>query len=379
MTDEQQIERLIGSIEALTSAVRALSLPPTTHTGAPTIASQGATSGVSWHPSDQGPPIHEMVSRYLAEREESGEWGDSHRDTVRHWLEHLTVFLGGPTTPIGEADRDALLRYRQHLVENPKRNGKERRAPSTVNTILIHLGAFFRWCRDTAGVIERDPTVKLKLKAVGKSRAPFTMDEVERVWRGMREEAPTPAHYWLPTICLYTGMRREEVAQLRVGDVAATCFDLRGLEKLKTSASARRVPIHDHLWDLGLGDLIQDRGEDFRIFGEWCPVKSNGLRSGAVGNWFNQRLRRLKLPASKVLHSTRHTVATQLKQLGAEDYVIAQILGHENPNITTGHYGHDVEIGPLSDWIQRLDFPTKAEGPISKGGKRGEGRGEESP
>lgn len=363
--DERQLDRLVASIDALTSAVRGLSLNPTHPTGGIEIVQPGAASPASWESSAHSPSVQEMVDRYLAERRASGEWGDAYERTSTHWLEHLAVFFG-PDKPIRMIDRNEMLRYRQHLVESPVKNGKERRASSTVNTILIHLGAFFRWCRDTAEVLDKDPTVKLKLKTGGKTRAPLTLDEIEKVWTGMWQDAPTPAHFWLPTICLYTGMRREEAAQLRVGDVkplpdtSHDFFDLREHEKLKTSASARAVPAHHALWELGLAELIERRPKGELIFGEWCPVRSDGLRGAAISSWFNARLRRMKIPKSKVFHSTRHTVATQLKQLGAEDYIIAQILGHENSNITTGHYGHDVDLGPLNEWIQRMEFPTKS-------------------
>lgn len=364
---DEQAERLIQAVEALTSAVRGLSLNPTYPIGGIEIAQPGPSSAASWESGAHSPSVQEMVDRYLAERTSSGEWGDGHREAVTHWLGHMTTFLG-PDKPIVMADRAELLRYRQHLVENPKRNGKERRAASTVNTILIHVGAFFRWCRDTAEVIEKDPTVKLRLKTTGRTREPFTDEEIEKVWTRMRHEAPTPAHYWIPTICLLTGARREEVAQLKRSEVVfwldkspVPYFDFAGATQdergLKTAASARRVPIHNQLLGLGLASLVNHDTQGEYLFEQWCPLKANGLRAGAVGVWFNQRLRKLKVPKSKVLHSTRHTMATRLKQLGAEDYIIAQILGHENPNITTGHYGHEVDLGPLDTWIQRVDFP----------------------
>jgi len=363
---DEQAERLIQSIDALTSAVRALSLNPTHPTSGIEIAQPGPSSAASWESSAHSPSVQEMVDRYISERTSSGEWGDGHREAVTHWLGHMTTFLG-PDKPIVMADRAELLRYRQHLVENPKRNGKERRAASTVNTILIHVGAFFRWCRDTAEVIEKDPTVKLRLKTAGRTREPFTDGEIEKVWTRLRADAPTPAHYWIPTICLLTGARREEVAQLKRSEVlvedangilfidfAGAAQDERGL---KTAASARRVPVHPHLRGLGLQALVNQETQGEFLFDAWCPLKANGLRAGAVGVWFNQRLRKLKVPKSKVLHSTRHTMATRLKQLGAEDYIIAQILGHENPNITTGHYGHEVDLEPLDTWIQQVGFP----------------------
>src|SRR5690606_38933617 len=72
------------------------------------------------------------------------------------------------------------------------------------------------------------------------------------------------ALYWLPLILLYTGARREEIAQLHTREVVQDRdsgiwhFQARtiGDETVKSGNSQRQVPIHRDLIDLGLLDYV---------------------------------------------------------------------------------------------------------------------------
>ena len=47
---------------------------------------------------------------------------------------------------------------------------------------------------------------------------------------------------------------------------------------------------------------------------------------------------------------------TKLKALGVEEYLIAQLLGHANANITTGRYGKSVSVRALQGVVERIAY-----------------------
>jgi len=83
-----------------------------------------------------------------------------------------------------------------------------------------------------------------------------------------------------------------------------------------------------------------------RLFPELSPGASGRLAE-APSRWFNETwLRKVKgiTDPKLVLYSIRHSVATQLKHAGVEESMIAQILGHANPSMTTGRYGKEFPV-----------------------------------
>jgi len=118
-----------------------------------------------------------------------------------------------------------------------------------------------------------------------------------------------PARYWMPLIGLFTGLRKEEIAQLRNGDIAEedgiVYFDISdsGGRSLKTDSAKRKVPIHSRLLALGFMDFVRTRRGDlfsetgnavshaFIRYLEEIEVKKNGDRGmvfHSLRDTFNQ-------------------------------------------------------------------------------------------
>ena len=82
-------------------------------------------------------------------------------------------------------------------------------------------------------------------------RSPFTDDELLAIFDSphfTKEKAKQPARYWLPLCLLWTGARREEIAQLYLDDIrqeeSVWVFDIKEDEErgqgLKNEASRAR-------------------------------------------------------------------------------------------------------------------------------------------
>lgn len=96
-------------------------------------------------------------------------------------------------------------------------------------------------------------------------------------------------------IALFTGMRANEVAQLRFADIVKDgdiwCFDVNEDEdgkSVKTKAGVRRVPINNFLLEMGFLDYVAmaKKLKESKLFEELKPNKATGRESKTLSNWF---------------------------------------------------------------------------------------------
>ncbi|EPJ9566266.1 site-specific integrase [Pseudomonas aeruginosa] len=162
---------------------------------------------------------------------------------------------------------------------------------------------------------------------------------------------PGNAVFWLPILAAYTGARREELAQLYVGDIRQDSsgqwfmriHDSRPDQSVKTNGSRRDIPIHDDLIELGLLTLVIGKSPSALIFPQLTKV--SGRYSGIVAkhwlalvrNWGTYRSGR------HPLHAFRHTWKTLAREHGIPKEVSDWITGH-----ASGSVGDSYGINPLS-------------------------------
>jgi integrase len=127
------------------------------------------------------------------------------------------------------------------------------------------------------------------------------------------------ARFWVPLICLFSGMRLNEACQLDVSDVTeiegVLCFvisekSLVGTrdKSLKTKSSERIVPVHPELLAIGLAGIVDRKRRQgaLKLFDD-LPLGKRGFRSVAFSRWFTRFL--VSVDASSELtcfHSFRH-------------------------------------------------------------------------
>lgn len=208
---------------------------------------------------------------------------------------------------------------------------------------------------------------------------PYTPDELEfiftrpmyagfsgRATPGYRKEAGSQivkdARYWLPVVALHTGMRLDEMVSLKGSELieveGVLCFDLRGRplrgeNRVKNKPSARLIPIHKRLFDLGFVEWAKERKPDQLIFdglpewtswwGRWCgqnaPVAGQGIDRAAVN-----------------FHSFRHTFKRAARENDDVKEEISDLLtGHKGPSIGR-HYGKGGYVATLKRHIDRIEI-----------------------
>lgn len=163
-----------------------------------------------------------------------------------------------------------------------------------------------------------------------------------------------PHRWWVPMIGLYTGARINEVAQLKLIDVAQEsgrwCIRIqktldadlshkdrnRSRQSLKGKSAMRTLPIPQPLLDAGFLLFV----EDIRACGHprLFPHLSAGVRrdtgesntrySQGILNQFSRYMKDLGFPKGVGFHAFRHTIATELHHQGVADEDIALVTGH---------------------------------------------------
>lgn len=236
------------------------------------------------------------------------------------------------------------------------------------------------------GVIPSNPAQTLKPIAKKqthkKKREPFTIEELKRLFsaplytgciddkRNYKKPGPNrPRHgrYWVPLIALYTGMRLNEICQLRVADVRvseggndffAVTDEAEGMS-LKNTSSQRAVPIHPDLIRMG---LLRHRDEVAKtrktgLFPELKPG-STGYRSDIFSKWFGRFLESLDMKKEQNgIHAFRHTFRDALRRAEAPKEITDRLGGWAGDGSVQESYGAGYDVDHLARYLNKITYP----------------------
>ena len=290
--------------------------------------------------------------------------------------------LGGDR-PLQDITKGACVQFREHSSRFPKRISNQLRGKTlpeilaavegtdylrvtkrTVNLCLDDMRPFFSWAIRHDLLTGKNPVDGIAYEGVKKkSYEPFADEDLQKLFQSpdFKEQrlGNYPERYWLILILLYTGARREEIAQLGVEDLRKEpqgglwYFDItddeeEGGKSLKNAFSKRRVPVHSHLIELGLLQYRDRRKSEHSVllFPPSPKVKGRPTPGDAVGKWFH-RVRLIHgVTGRKPLHSFRHTMVTRLAAAGVpqdiREFSLDMLLGRytvkSTCTVTPSHY-----------------------------------------
>lgn len=161
---------------------------------------------------------------------------------------------------------------------------------------------------------------------------------------------------------LYHGLRPAEACQLRVADVRTKdgyqCFVVSEdgeNQHVKTASSVRYVPIHSTLIDSGFLDYVAKRKLtrciqlfSYKPDGKWEDWSKRYCQQ------FGRLQTEIGMPAKArpIDYGFRHTFIDELKQAGAEESMVVQLVSHTHSSMTFGRYGKKYSIQIRSLLIQ---------------------------
>lgn len=211
--------------------------------------------------------------------------------------------------------------------------------------------------------------------ASGKRRS-YTIDELRKIFSApvfTGGERPArgkgEAGFWIPLLMLYTGARREEIAQLVVDRVkeidgvhyvAIDPIDDDG--RLKTDESRRSIPIHPALIRIGFLEFVKSRirqggGQLFPLL----VANERGQYAAKWGDWWGRYVREVVGIKDKRIgpsHSFRHGFIDECRRLEFREDFERALVGHvrgggrKDAHDNYGEHSVAALFGPL----QRIDF-----------------------
>jgi integrase len=233
--------------------------------------------------------------------------------------------------------------------------GKDR-TPASVVAKLIALRGFWSWL-SRRGYVPEDarnpwegqaPRARRSNAAGGRERA-FTDAEIVLLLSSpttltMREFVLTAA---------LTGMRREEIARLRVKDCRDDIFVVR---EGKTAAATRRVPVHSELAAV-VNRRITSKAPDAFLFDD-LPGKLEDARASAIGHAFVRYRRSLGIQEGTGrrslvnFHSLRRWWVTAAIRAEQPPHLVSVVAGHSEglKGMTLGRY----YAGPTDEQLRTV-------------------------
>ena len=237
----------------------------------------------------------------------------------------------------------------------------------TVRNIIGRVSSFFNWLVKQ-GYKNENPFLGVaprRVHSARSERSSFTDHDLWLLFGTTIYTSKLYKHewqYWLPLLGLYTGARIEELCQLKVDDFKFTdeChyIDIHGdgdaENRVKTSSSVRKIPIHNQLIRLGLLDVVARRPRGSFLF-DLQRINTN--LGHEPSKWFGRYKTSLGLPkGTKVFHSFRHTLRDRLTSSGAPNEHIREILGHEQVGETYGRYGSAIPVRVLANSLGKVNY-----------------------
>lgn len=229
----------------------------------------------------------------------------------------------------------------------------------------------------TAFIIDddRDPRLLCDTYSVDEGRVLFSLPP----WTGCASEkrrlAPgkTIIHdacYFVPIIAWYTGLRREEICGLQLVDIEQEDglwhFNVQenSERRLKTKTSRRLVPFASELGRLRLPEYVEAlraAGETL-LFPELAAESGKGTKGDAYykNQWTKLATRLPFLEPGQAVHSFRHTVTDELKNLSVFEEVRADLVGHKIQSETGGRYSKAARLAPLRAAVDKIPEVTSA-------------------
>ena len=170
--------------------------------------------------------------------------------------------------------------------------------------------------------------------------------------------------FWLPLIAVFSGMRQEEICQLRLDDVRQAegiwIFDLREGDgrQLKNGNAVRKVPVHKDLIGLGLlryADQLRAQSGKL-LFPNLQPGGADDRLGHNYSKWFTRYRRDTGLYAQGLdFHSFRHSATTFMLQANVSTSVVDEVTGHATAG-ETARYHKGFAVAQLQDAIDSIDI-----------------------
>ncbi len=325
---------------------------------------------------------------FIANTSISQKWSSSTMDLVNIVGNILFKFFH-PNKDITTISRDDLLKFRNTLSLIPTKLNQKAKYKDKSLEQIIHIGKndpklsqvtiqkymirviqFFKYCYNSDYIsksIVNDLNVKVEINPMERKVLPYSKEEANAIFKivqNFKETNTTPSKrisandlYYITMIAAYSGMRINEIVQLRARDIVqhnnVLCFSINRDDgkSTKNINSIRLVPVHSKLIEFGLMEFVKQRASTNKsIF-----KVSNKDFSEIFRSQIQRKL--ISSDKQKTFYSFRHYFIDTLVQQEVEPNIIAQIVGHEKQyKILLGTYATNINASVLKSKVEMVSY-----------------------
>ena len=325
---------------------------------------------------------------FTANTSVSQKWSSSTMDLVNIVGNILFKFFH-PNKDITTISRDDLLKFRNTLAHIPTKLNQKAKykdksleqiirigkndaklSQVTIQKYMIRVVQFFKYCYNSDYIsksIVNDLNIKVEINPMERKVLPYSKEEANAIFKivqNFKETNKSPSKrisandlYYITMIAAYSGMRINEIVQLRARDIVqhnnVLCFSVNRDDgkSTKNINSIRLVPVHSKLIELGLMEFVKQRASANKsIF-----KVSNKDFSEIFRSQIQRKL--ISSDKQKTFYSFRHYFIDTLVQQEVEPNIIAQIVGHEKQyKILLGTYATNINASVLKAKVEMVCY-----------------------
>jgi len=248
-------------------------------------------------------------------------------------------WLQDPDVALDDISKKMVYQYIRHLEKTYKK--------ATVQAKISRLKVIWQFAETVEEVSGDNPFAGHKYSSeeerLTEKREPFSAEEMVKI---RSYEWEKPVYKLLVDLGIYSGCRISELCNLKKKHVVVDDGIIAiNIEKGKTKAATRTVPLPDAIGARLLGHIETKEDDDFVI----------GIESKTASRTFsNFKVKHVTDNKLKGFHSLRHMYITAMERAGVEENVTAQIVGHERgKTMSYGYYSKGHELKTLKQAIDK--------------------------
>lgn len=325
---------------------------------------------------------------FTANTSVSQKWSSSTMDLVNIVGNILFKFFH-PSKDITTISRDDLLKFRNTLAHIPTKLNQKAKykdksleqiirigkndaklSQVTIQKYMIRVVQFFKYCYNSDYIsksIVNDLNVKVEINPMERKVLPYSKEEANAIFKivqNFKETNKSPSKrisandlYYITMIAAYSGMRINEIVQLRARDIVqhnnVLCFSINRDDgkSTKNINSIRLVPVHSKLIELGLMEFVKQRASANKSIFK--------VSNKDFSEIFRSQIQRKLISSNKqkTFYSFRHYFIDTLVQQEVEPNIIAQIVGHEKQyKILLGTYATNINASVLKAKVEMVCY-----------------------
>lgn len=226
-------------------------------------------------------------------------------------------------------------------------------ATKSIQDYLSDISSYWKWMMQRGKVLANPwtglgGTVRNSSRGgadAGKKRREWRTDELIGLLTGLhtgKQYAGNGMAAWT-VMALYTGMRSNEIAEMKVVDTEDTVLSI---VEAKNENSVRKIPVPQLLRPLIMH--LRAHSTDGYLISGLTRGGADNKRNHYIGQRFTEFKNKLGYVSSTtVFHSLRKNYSTRLRRARVSTDIAEQLLGHKTQSMTYGTYADSSELAEL--------------------------------